>query len=291
MTSPSVTTKALTYFATTFAFSWGVTIGSWALLPGGGFAKSYLTLVLMMAGPAIAALVCVFLFERGARRQMLGLFWRPNPWWLAAWLIPVLIAATSVAFTALLSGHGLVGPAEGAIALARAQGYTKPVPIPLGVLNVIILSQALVFAALINGAALTFTEELGWRGYLYSLWRPFGFWRCALGTGVIWGAWHAPAILLFGHNYPDDRALGTALFVPFCVLLSVIVTFVRDKGQSVIAAGITHGTINAVAGLTIFMIAAPRFPWNGLVGIGGYLALALSVALIVFLYRPAEDKP
>ena len=43
-------------------------------------------------------------------------------------------------------------------------------------------------------------EEAGWRGYLWSVLRPLGFWRTAAIVGVAWGLWHAP-IIAAGHNY------------------------------------------------------------------------------------------
>ena len=93
--------------------------------------------------------------------------------------------------------------------------------------------------------------------------------------------WHAPMIYLFGHNYPDDRLLGVGLFTLFCALLSPIMTLVRDRGQSTWAAGIFHGTFNALGGLTVLMVGGAPFPWNGVVGIGGYLALALGVVAVL----------
>jgi membrane protease YdiL (CAAX protease family) len=136
---------------------------------------------------------------------------------------------------------------------------------------------------------LTLTEELGWRGYLHYLWRPAGFWRASLATGAIWGFWHAPIIYLFGLNYPTERPLGIGLFVIYCMLLAPIMTLVRDRAGTVWAAGLAHGTINAVAGLTIVSLSNPAFPWNGMVGIGGFIALALAVAAIALLARPKPE--
>jgi membrane protease YdiL (CAAX protease family) len=151
------------------------------------------------------------------------------------------------------------------------------------------LGAAITINALISTVLLTFTEELGWRGYLHGLWRQAGFWKTSLAIGVVWGVWHAPAIYLFGLNYPDDRALGIGLFVAFCMLLSPMLTLVRDRGRSVWAAGLFHGTFNAVGPLTLGMISNPTFPWNGIVGIGGFVALALGVG-VTLLLRPSETR-
>jgi uncharacterized protein len=282
----STTSKALVFFAIAFAFSWSVTIGGWAAgLHQSPFAVLILTL--MMAGPAVAALICAFAFEKGRRFEALGLRFKPNWWWLFAWLIPIALAIVSVAMTLLLSpNNNFVDIGDATIAAAAAQSpesaeQMRVVPY----LGLVIIASSIFLGALINTLILTFTEELGWRGYLHFLWRPSGFWRASLATGVIWGAWHAPAIYLYGLNYPENREVGLGLFVLFCALLSPIMTLIRDRGGSTWAAGIAHGTVNAVAGLTIMSLANPAFPWTGLVGIGGFVALAMGVALVALLQR------
>jgi membrane protease YdiL (CAAX protease family) len=284
----STTKKALIFLAITFAFSWSVTIGGWAAgLHESPFAVLILTA--MMAGPAVAALICAFVFEEGRRFEALGLRFKPNWWWLFAWLIPIGLAILSVALTILLSPNNtLVDIGDASIAAAAAQSpeqaeQMRVVPY----LGLIIIASSVVIGALINTLVLTFTEELGWRGYLHDLWRPSGFWRASLATGVIWGVWHAPAVYLYGLNYPDNREIGLGIFVIFCVLLAPIMTLIRDRGGSTWAAGIAHGTINAVAGLTIMSLSNPAFPWTGMVGIGGFIALAIGVGATAWLIRPA----
>lgn len=282
----TTTRKAVIFLAITFAISWGVTISGWALgahqTPLGAFA----TLTLMMTGPAIAATICAFAFEKGRRVASLGLHFRPNWWWLLAYLIPIALAAISVGATILLSDRTYADIGENALLAAEQTGQDVSVLQDLPI-TAIVLGQALVIGALINAVVLTFTEELGWRGYLHGLWREAGFWRASLATGLIWGVWHAPAIYLFGHNYPDQRLLGVGLFTVFCVLLSPLMTLVRDRGGSVWAAGILHGVLNAVAGLSVLTLSSPDFPWNGMLGIGGFVALALGVIVTALLVRPS----
>lgn len=280
--------KSAIFLVLTFAVSWSIVIGGWALGAARYPSGAVLALAGMMTGPAIAALLCAMYFERGRRMEALGLRFKPNWWWLIAYLIAVALCAASVGVTLLLSDRELADLQ--AVLLSAIEGAGQDASqLPAGVpLVPLVLFQALVMGALINSVLLTFSEELGWRGYLHALWRPLGFWRTSLATGVIWGVWHAPAIYLYGHNYPDNRLLGVGLFVVFCTLLSPIMTLVRDRGGSVWAAGILHGTINAVAGLSILWITNPVFPWNGLLGIGGFIVLVLGVLLVlaVQLQRP-----
>lgn len=279
--------KALLFLALTFVLTWGVQIAGWGLgaskSPGLGLAVIFTS----MFGPAVAALICAVTFEKGQRLAALGLSFRPNRFWLLAWAIPLGLASTSVAFTLLLTDIGFTDPAAQTIAAVAAQaGAAKADQLrALPWLSLAIIGGAICVGPLINTLILTFSEELGWRGYLHHLWRPSGFWRASLATGVIWGIWHAPVILLFGHNYPDDRGVGAILFVGFCTLLAPIMTWLRDRGASVWAAGIAHGTINAFGSLTVLALGNAAFPWNGLIGIGGFLALAFGVGTIAMLAK------
>jgi membrane protease YdiL (CAAX protease family) len=282
----STTAKAITFLTLTFCISWGMTIGAWALHLERNAVAAYATLLAMMAGPAIAALVCAIGFERGRRVEALGLRFKPNVWWLYGWLIPFGLAGVAVAASVVLGGRRLADPAPHLLALAAAQ-HASPaqmLQVRAAASDTVIAVQVLI-GSLVNAVALTFTEELGWRGYLYGLWRRFGFWRTALASGFIWGVWHGPAIFLFGLNYPDHRLIGVPIFTAFCTLFAPIVTLVRDRGGSTWAAGITHGTVNAVAGAAALAIDDARFPWAGTVGVGGFVALALGV-FAVALARP-----
>lgn len=281
----NTTKKSAVFLVLAFAISWTIAIGAhYAGLVEqlGGVA----ILAAMMAGPAIAALICVFAFEKGRRAEALGLKFKPNIWWLWAWAIPLLLALGSVAVTLVASDRTYVDLGQSIIGALEAQGapeatleQVRAVPY----LGLIQIMSAITLGALINWPILTFTEELGWRGYLHDLWRPFGFWRASVGAGFVWGLWHTPAIVLYGLNYPDNPLLGIALFTGFCMLLAPLLTFIRDRSGSVWAAGLFHGAFNAVGGLTLGVISNPTFPWNGIVGIGGFVMLALGVALVLAL--------
>lgn len=282
------TNKAIIFLALAFAISWGIGIGAHY----GGLAETIpvtLILALTMIGPAVSALICAFAFDRGRRIEALGLRFKPNWWWAFAYLIPLALAAVSVGATVIFSDRNYIDIGGATAAAAEAQGQDLSQAPAFLLSTAFIVGVAISVGALINAPILTFTEELGWRGYLHGLWRPAGFWRASLATGAVWGLWHAPAIWFYGLNYPGDRALGIALFVLFCVMMSPIMTLVRDRAGSVWAAGIFHGTFNAVGGLTIAAISNPEFPWNGIVGIGGFMALALSLVLVFALQRHGKD--
>lgn len=287
----TIANKSIVFLLLAFAISWGVSIGGHF----SGLRETLgagIVLLLMMTGPAIAALICALAFEKGRSLAALGLQFKPNLWWLWAWLIALAIAAGSVLLTMVLSGRHLVDLGEAIVATVAQQSPAQAEQLrAIPYLGLIQIGAAVTLGALLNAPILTITEELGWRGYLHDLWRRFGFWRASLATGFIWGLWHAPAIYLYDLNYPDQPVLGIGLFVIYCMLLSPLLTLVRDRGGATWAAGIFHGTINAVGGLTILVLSNPVFPWNGIVGIGGFLALAVAVAAIVVLTRAPRTAP
>jgi membrane protease YdiL (CAAX protease family) len=282
----STTNKSIIFLGIAYAVTWAIVIAGWSM---GFHEQSPQSVVLLlsssMIGPTVAALICAFAFEKGQRAKALGLTGRWSWWWLIAWLAPIAIAAGSVALTLLLSDRTYVDIGTAAATAAEAQGQDLSQVPPFFLSTTFIIGASILVGGLLNWLILTFTEELGWRGYLHHLWRPAGFWRASLGTGVVWGFWHAPMIYLIGHNYPDpdDRLMGVGLFVIFCVLLSPLLTLIRDRTNSVWSAGLFHGMFNALGGLTLAAVSNPTFPWNGVVGIGGYAALVIALLIVVLL--------
>jgi membrane protease YdiL (CAAX protease family) len=232
-------------------------------------------------GPPLAAVTCSLAFDRGARLEALGLRLRLNAWCVWALLIVIALAALNIAVTAAFSAHGLVSLEAMTRQLAdlRHQKYSDT-------RSYLVMMAGYTGLSLLGNTVLyTFTEEIGWRGYLYHLWRPFGFWRSSIATGLIWGVWHWPMIYLFGLNYPDHRLLGLAIFPISTVLMASIMTLVRDRGRSVLPTGILHAGINSLALVTIAAVDHPLFPWDA-VGIGYLTALSIG-ALMVALFRKA----
>jgi uncharacterized protein len=146
-------------------------------------------------------------------------------WWLVAWLGAICLGALSILFTVLLSDRTFIGfDAESRHFSSQLEFFV-----------------VMLVGTISNAVILTLTEELGWRGYLYHLWKEFGFWKMSSLTGLVWGIWHAPVILVFGLNYPDNRILGVFIFTVSCILISPLFAKIRQKGNSVFAAGILHG--------------------------------------------------
>lgn len=133
----------------------------------------------------------------------------------------------------------------------------------------------------------TLGEEIGWRGYLLPKLRELFSDRAALLiSGVIWGVWHLPVIVM-GHNYGLEYIgypwLGILGMIFFCVSAGIIEGYATIKFNSVIPAVMIHSTINAGAALPMFLALPGYNPLLGpaITGLIGGLPMFL-VALILF---------
>lgn len=206
-----------------------------------------------------------------------------------AWLVPILVGVASVLISLLGEDIHLTSLREGLLASG-----TLPDSIDLPpYIGIIMVVQALTLGAAINGVLLI-SEELGWRGFLWNKLIPYGFWKTALFTGIVWGFWHAPLIYM-GHNYPGLPILGIFLMVGFTTLISPLIGYIRLKNGSVWAASLFHGTLNALAALTILPLAHSHtelpLMWKGLLGIGGAVALGIGSLWVYWSLRNAQKTP
>ncbi|NMA68341.1 MAG: CPBP family intramembrane metalloprotease [Desulfitobacterium sp.] len=133
----------------------------------------------------------------------------------------------------------------------------------------------------------TLGEEIGWRGYLLPKLRELFSDRAALLiSGVIWGFWHLPVIVM-GHNYGLEYIgypwLGILGMIFFCVSAGIIEGYATIKFNSVIPAAMIHSTINAGAALPMFLALPGYNPLLGpaITGFIGGLPMFL-LALILF---------
>jgi len=153
------------------------------------------------------------------------------------------------------------------------------------------IPSAIIIGATYN-AFFAFGEELGWRGFMLDTLgkKKFGFWRASILIGIVWGFWHAPIILFFGLNYPEHRIEGVFMMVGFTVLLSPILTYLTLKGESVFIASVFHGTLNAIAGISIVLKGGNDLI-NSVAGLSGFIALIILNIIMVIIDRFLMKNP
>lgn len=282
----------LLFLAIAFGGAWLVALPMW--VSGEGLAHPFapLLLVAMMFTPAIAALISARVFRSGesfVRETTL----RPSRpfrrWWaygLLAWFGPLLVTLLAIGIAVALGWLTLdLDNFSGFSDTIAAATGGQPLPIPIEALVAVQL-VSLLFIPIINVVP-ALGEELGWRGFLQARLLPLGQWKTVLITGVVWGLWHAPVILL-GYNYPGyPPLLALLLMVVFTTLTSVLLGWITLAGGTVWLAAIAHGFINGVAGLPLLLAATGTLDplTSSLLGLPGWIAMAILIVVLVVLKR------
>ncbi len=297
------------------AFGWSCVIAAALFLLGerdlsgtaGPTLATTILAVLYMPAPLVAALIVERLDHRPAliRSTFTG-FRRALPKLLLVAVLVVPAVLLTMIGATWLAGNvlGITGPGSvlfgqsdlvaNALTLLPAQNAEQVAQLsasipPFWGLIALAVGGGLVAGFTINGL-FAFGEEYGWRGWLADELRPLGaFWANVI-TGVLWGLWHAPLILL-GFNYGAYGRIGTAFMIALCIPFSFLLWRAREVTGSLLAPAILHGAFNGVAGIfavllvdTNPLVAAPA----GLIGAG---ALAVVAALFWLLTRGLVRHP
>ena len=142
-------------------------------------------------------------------------------------------------------------------------------------------------------------EEAGWRGYMMpKLEELFGTGRAILIGGVIWGAWHYPAIAA-GHNFGSDYWgapwTGFFVFTLFTIFMGAILTYLTKKTGSVWPAAFTHAVNNGSGSILLLYFNEEKLTgiWTQTF-VSGLLrelpAMLFGVVAIVLLCRIRKDR-
>ncbi len=277
--------KILTYITVSYGFSWVIALAI-KLTSGLEGLDTYAIILMLfyMCGPALGALVCAFIYEKGRRVDALGLS-GPFTWYLpAAWLVGIGIVTGALLVSLLAPDVSLTDPVQSNIAslaevdLSNVQREAAIEQLNGPYMGIILFGAAVFLGPLINWPLMA-SEELGWRGYLWDQLKSKGFWSASWITGGLWGLWHAPIILL-GHNYPAMPMIGSIVFIGLCTLMGPIYSWIRMKSGSIWGPCLLHGTTNAMTGYALFAQSSMDMPWKGLLGIGGFVVLFIAVFLI-----------
>jgi len=168
----------LSYFALTFAISWGTILLAVGLGPGGFSATPQqfkmaipYAVPAMLLGPSVAGILLTgLLYGRAGFRELRSrlLEWRVGARWYA-----VALFTAPLVFTAVLLALSLISP--------------EYLP------RIFITSDkaSLVLTGIAIGLPVGIFEELGWTGFAIPRMRlRYGVLGTGLMVGVLWGAWH-----------------------------------------------------------------------------------------------------
>ena len=218
----------LTYFALTFAISWGailVVVG-----PGGlPVTTEQLTMLGLatLLGPSVAGILLTGLASgRVGLRELLSrlLRWRVGARWYA---VALLTAPLSTA--AVLLALSLLSPEFLPVIFTSDDKAT------------------LLLTGIAAGLVVGFFEELGWTGFAIPRLRlRYSVLTTGLIVGVLWGAWH---YLLFWESDSFSGALPLALLLArlfsWLPAYRVLMVWVYDRTGSLLVAMLMHVSLVA----------------------------------------------
>lgn len=278
------------YILFSFGISWTIWLGLGAL--GVPF---IIRVSIGMFGPALSSVLVRLLRHEGFGDAGLRLVghghkggWRM---YIAAYIVPPLVIALGIGL-ALLTGVQHWAFAEYLHATTQTLTLTlinKHQSLPAGLTADqlatidIISSSVLAFTlGILFNMIFTFGEEFGWRGYLLPKLAPLGGVQAAIITGIVWGLWHAPLIVLNGYNYPGHPWLGVLMMVVFTVALGMIFTWLRFRSGSVWPSTLAHAAFNAQVGFGVIFLSSADSLLRAPIGIIGLIPmLVLAIALAV----------
>lgn len=295
--------RVIIFLAFAFGISWATALviyltGGMENSPSFNLGGTPLTLAFIllasvyMFGPAIANVLTRLLTHEGKAALMLKPNFENGRWkvYLAAWLLPgILTIIGAILFFIIFPKY--FDPTFTMLReqLGAASGGTATNPWLIVILQTV---QAILIAPLLNAVS-TFGEEFGWRGYLQPKLTPLGIRKAILITGVIWGVWHWP-IILMGYNYGFDYFgapfLGPLAMVWFTLILSALFGWLTLKAESVWPAVIAHGAINGIAAIGMILVKDTPDPLLGPTPVGFVGGLGLTLAALLIFFLPSALK-
>ncbi|WP_313355332.1 type II CAAX endopeptidase family protein [Microbacterium sp.] len=274
---------------------------------GDGLAEPFagVLLIVTMYTPALALLIVLVTMRpipKGQRLRFLGM-WPLRPARRVIWMsvlglfgpVVIVIAAMllAVAFGWLQADFaGLSGFTQ-----MLGQSLPSGVELPSPWFLVAVQIAAIPFAAATINAVAAFGEEVGWRGFLVPALRRYGTWPALLISGVVWGLWHSPVILL-GYNFGRTDLTGVLLMTAGCIVWGVLLGWLRLRSASMWPAVFAHGALNASAGLPVlFMTAGAEYDpaLSMALGVSGWIVGAVVIVVLLvtgqFRRQPALADP
>ena len=288
--------NTLVFIGITYLLSWLLAGISYLLGVRYNTPASFIMATGYMFVPMIVAIFMQKAVLKEPLKKPMGLSFRLNVWWIVAWLLPpalsfatigVSLLFPSVEYSPQMAGilqrfRSLIPP-EQLEEIEHQMVQARIHPLWTGLL------QGLVVGPTINAVA-GFGEELGWRGFLQKELKTLGFYRSSILIGLIWGVWHFP-IILQGHNYPEHPLPGAFMMIGWCILLSPIFSLVRLRTDSVIAAAVLHGSLNATVGLALMIVEGGSDFLIGVTGLAGFFVLIVANIVLLLQDRFLSGEP
>ncbi|MDI6531242.1 CPBP family intramembrane metalloprotease [Bacillus mycoides] len=141
----------------------------------------------------------------------------------------------------------------------------------------------LLLIGLTIAALSAFFEEIIWRGNLhYYLRKKYSLIQTAIITASLWSLWHLP-VALFYKNY-ELWFVGILSYLSLLFILSIILTYTREYGRSVIPPAILHGMFNV-----FFLTDGLQNKWDAsLMELIKFIFLAIALCIMYLIHRKVK---
>ncbi|WP_426184322.1 CPBP family intramembrane glutamic endopeptidase [Microbacterium sp. TWP3-1-2b2] len=292
-------TATIAFILLACGLAWIVALPLWL---NGGLANPLTGVVIpvMMYTPALAVLITMLALRpvpKGERLRFLGI-WPLRPAKRVVWMTvlglfgPIVLTALSIAVAALCGWVTLDLVHFSGFAAQLESSLPAGLPAPPAVIVIVSQLALIPLAAATINAVLAFGEELGWRGFLLPALRQYGTWSALLISGIVWGLWHSPLILL-GYNFGITDLTGVLLMTAGCVAWGVLLGWLRLRSASLWPAVFAHGAMNAGGGMIVWVHAAGTnvdLALAGMLGAAGWITCAL-VAVVLVLTGQFRRQP
>lgn len=269
------------YLLLVFGLTWPIEIVLVRRYPPGSAAYIAILGGIMFI-PALSALIVRLFVERQGFADA-GLRWGMGRFYLVAWLLSVLFSLGAMGLSLVLRQAEFDPYMTETMVAIKLQFGAMDLPYDRMRTYFIVssLTQSVIIATIP-----CFGEEFGWRSYLLMRLLPLGRLRAMILTGGIWGVWHAP-IILQGYNYPDHPQLGVFLMISFCIILGIVLGWLRLASDSVFPAALAHASINSSASVTLAFLRSRSDVTTGLTGL---LGQGMMLVFVLSLWRSGALK-
>lgn len=283
--------RALTFTFVAYFASWLLWFAATRYVSGN---SRVLIATLYMLGPCIGGYVAASAFDRAKLGSMMGLRFVPDKWWSVAWVAAGFLTLLAAAISTYLPGVDMLTVQQATENVMLSAGQAPDPILASQMPSLPVLVVLAMIAGIFPNAIAAFGEESGWRGYLWSVLRPLGFWPASLFVGLLWGLWHAP-LIVSGHNYGTGYFgfpwTGVLMMTAFCIALSPFMGLLSDRTGSCLPASIFHGTINALSGISILLLSGADIWTMGIIGFPGIgLLVIFSIAIALALRNNSRNR-
>jgi membrane protease YdiL (CAAX protease family) len=231
-----------------------------------------LFLVTVMFFPGISALIVRKFINKGCFKDSMMKFGSWKPYLQVSLFIPFL-------YIIIYAITGLFYQPDFTLKTFMAQAGIEEIPFDPSFFILVCFVLTLTAAPIINFIP-AFGEELGWRGYLLPKLLPLGRKKALIISGIIWGLWHLPFVLLIDYGSYPNKIAGGLIFTTLITLLGIYIGSLALDNKSTLLASYMHGIFNA-QDHGIWTIIYPDY--NHLIG-GGEGLIGVIVLLPVALY-------